>query len=61
MRVILQAIGLTLAVVFSLVVVAATLYVSIWFIIGIAVVVLFTAILKLIRAKLHLTDNSYKL
>ena len=61
MRVILQAIGLTLAVVFSLVVVAATLYVSIWFIIGIAVVVLFTAILKLIRAKLHLTDDSYKL
>ena len=61
MKVVLQAIGLTLAVVFSLVVVAATLYVSIWFIIGIAVVVLFTAILKLIRAKLHLTDDSYKL
>ena len=61
MKIILQTIGLALAIVLSLASVAAMLYVSIWIFVGIAVVTLIYSIFNLLKAKKHLVDKSNEL
>ena len=58
---ILKALGLTAAVAITIILLLVTLYVSVWIILAGAVILLFTSILKLFKAKDHLLQNSKEL
>ena len=59
--IILRALLYTVVIVLIGIAVIATVYVSIWLILAVAVVLLFHSLYNILRAEKHLSDNSSEL
>jgi 4-hydroxybenzoate polyprenyltransferase len=57
----LRAIAYTILVVVVAITLIATLYISIWLILAIGVILLFTSIYNVLKAKSHLLENTNEL